>query len=43
VGEARLFDPTGSTRLPTDLWSPIAASESWEGARRTAAGLLMVR
>ena len=35
-----MFDPTGATGLPTASWSPVAASETWEGARRTAARLL---
>jgi type IV secretion system protein VirD4 len=41
-GEVRIFDPTGSTKLPHTTWSPIAAACSWEGARRTAARLLGV-
>jgi type IV secretion system protein VirD4 len=40
VGDTRVFDPTGSTGLPTASWSPVAASANWEGARRTAARLL---
>ena len=43
VGEARVFDPTGSSGLPASVWSPIAASGSWETARRAAAGLLVIR
>ncbi len=42
IGDARIFDPTGSTGLPTRPWSPVSASGSWEGARRTAAGLLLI-
>jgi len=42
-GEAKLFDPTGSTGLPTAVWSPVAASASWTAARRTAAGILLIR
>ena len=42
-GEAKLFDPTNSTGLPTAAWSPIAASTSWRAARRTAAGILLIR
>src|SRR5215211_1216849 len=38
-----LFDPTNSTGLPTAAWSPIAASPSWSAARRTAAGILLIR
>jgi type IV secretion system protein VirD4 len=41
-GEVRIFDPTGSCGLPSAPWSPIVASRSWEGARRTAARLLGV-
>ncbi len=41
-GEVRIFDPTGSSGLPCAPWSPIVASQSWEGARRTAARLLGV-
>ena len=40
VGDTRVFDPTGATGLPTASWSPVAASATWEGARRTAARLL---
>jgi len=43
VGEVKVFDPTGSSGLPTSVWSPIAASRTWEGARRTSAGLLVIR
>jgi type IV secretion system protein VirD4 len=42
-GETKLFDPTNSTGLPTAPWSPIAASTSWSAARRTAAGILLIR
>jgi len=41
-GEVRVFDPTSSTHLPHTPWSPIIASRTWEGARRTAARLLGV-
>ncbi|MCA1697387.1 MAG: type IV secretory system conjugative DNA transfer family protein [Actinobacteria bacterium] len=40
LGETRVFDPTGATGLVTAAWSPVAASSTWEGARRTAARLL---
>ena len=40
VGDMRVFDPTGATGLPTASWSPVVASSTWEGARRTAARLL---
>jgi type IV secretion system protein VirD4 len=42
LGEARVFDPTGATSLPHAAWSPLTASTSWTGARRTAAALLGV-
>lgn len=41
-GEVRIFDPTGSTGLAGASWSPIAASSSWEQARRMAARLMEV-
>lgn len=41
-GEARVFDPAGAADLGHSPWSPIAASRSWEGARRMAARLLGV-
>ena len=41
-GEVRIFDPTESTGLPGAAWSPVAASATWERARRTAARLLQV-
>jgi type IV secretion system protein VirD4 len=40
LGDTRVFDPTGATGLTTAAWSPVAASSTWEGARRTAARLL---
>ena len=42
IGDTRVFDPTGSTGYPTAAWSPVAASMTWEGARRTAARLLEI-
>jgi type IV secretion system protein VirD4 len=42
VGDTRVFDPTGSTGFVTAAWSPVAASTTWEGARRTAARLLEI-
>ena len=42
VGDTRVFDPTGSTGYPTAAWSPVQASRTWEGARRTAARLLEI-
>jgi type IV secretion system protein VirD4 len=41
-GEVKVFDPTGSTKLPSAAWSPIGASRTWESARRTAARLLSI-
>ncbi|HEY7961014.1 MAG TPA: type IV secretory system conjugative DNA transfer family protein [Solirubrobacteraceae bacterium] len=41
-GDVHVFDPTGATQLPHTPWSPLAAAQSWEGARRTAARLLGV-
>jgi type IV secretion system protein VirD4 len=41
-GEVLVFDPTGCSGLPHTPWSPLAASRTWEGARRTAARLLNV-
>lgn len=40
LGDTRVFDPTGATGLAGASWSPVAASATWEGARRTAARLL---
>ncbi|MGE4428374.1 MAG: type IV secretory system conjugative DNA transfer family protein, partial [Solirubrobacteraceae bacterium] len=40
VGEVRVFDPTGSTGWPASGWSPVEASRTWLGARRTADRLL---
>jgi type IV secretion system protein VirD4 len=42
LGEARVFDPTQATSLGHAVWSPLSASTSWTGARRTAAALLGV-
>ncbi|MBF6621035.1 MAG: type IV secretory system conjugative DNA transfer family protein [Patulibacter sp.] len=40
VGEVRVFDPTGATGWPASGWSPVEASSTWLGARRTADRLL---
>lgn len=40
VGEVRVFDPTGATGWPAAGWSPVEASSTWLGARRTADRLL---
>jgi type IV secretion system protein VirD4 len=42
LGRVAVFDPTASTLLAHTPWSPLGASRSWEGARRTAARLLGV-
>lgn len=36
MGEVKVYDPTGITELPSASWTPLSASTSWEGARRTA-------
>jgi type IV secretion system protein VirD4 len=41
-GHVRVFDPTGVSGLPHCPWSPLAASQTWTDARRTAARLLGV-
>jgi type IV secretion system protein VirD4 len=41
-GEARVFDPTEATSLGHAVWSPLSASTTWTGARRTSAALLGV-
>lgn len=40
LGDVRVFDPTGATGWPGSGWSPVAASTTWLGARRTADRLL---
>ncbi len=40
LGDVRVFDPTGATGWPGSGWSPVAASATWLGARRTADRLL---
>ena len=42
IGDARVFDPTEATSLGHAVWSPLSASTTWTGARRTAAALLSV-
>ncbi len=42
LGEVLIFDPTSSTGLQHTPWSPVSASHTWAGARRTAANLLGV-
>jgi len=41
-GQVAVFDPTASTLMAHTAWSPLHASRTWEGARRTAARLLGV-
>lgn len=41
-GSVLVFDPSGSTGLDSAPWSPLPASRTWPGARRTAAGLAEV-
>jgi type IV secretion system protein VirD4 len=38
-GQVWCIDPTGSTGIPPDDWSPLGASIDWPGARRIAADL----
>jgi type IV secretion system protein VirD4 len=39
LGHAWVYDPSESTGLTGSSWSPLQASQTWEGARRTAASL----
>jgi type IV secretion system protein VirD4 len=41
-GLVHCYDPTGSTGLPSERWSPLPAARTWPGARRVAAGLTEV-
>jgi type IV secretion system protein VirD4 len=41
-GRAWVYDPSQSTGLLPAAWSPLQASSTWEGARRTAASLTEV-
>jgi type IV secretion system protein VirD4 len=41
-GSVLVYDPAGATGLPSAGWSPLAASSTWTGARRVAAGLCSV-
>jgi type IV secretion system protein VirD4 len=43
AGDVKVFDPTASTGLETGVWSPITTSADWSAARRTAAGILLIR
>jgi type IV secretion system protein VirD4 len=38
-GNVQLFDPVGTTGLPSSSWTPLASCETWAGARRTAGWL----
>ncbi len=42
IGDVLVYDPAGATGLPAAGWSPLAASSTWAGARRVAAGLCSV-
>lgn len=42
TGRVLVYDPTATTGLATTGWSPLAASETWPGARRVAAALCSV-
>ena len=42
LGEVWVYDPSASTGLVTASWSPLQASTTWEGARRTAGSLTEV-
>lgn len=42
AGSVQCFDPTGSTGLASAYWSPLLASRTWPGARRSAAALTEV-
>lgn len=39
VGDVLVFDPTETTGLPGDGWSPLTGATTWQGAQRTAASL----
>jgi type IV secretion system protein VirD4 len=41
-GSVTCFDPSGSTGLDAAPWSPLPASRTWPGARRSAANLTEV-
>jgi type IV secretion system protein VirD4 len=41
-GQVLVYDPSASTGLVTASWSPLQASVTWEGARRTAGSLTEV-
>ena len=41
-GSVHCYDPTGSTGLSSEWWSPLPAARTWPGARRVAAGLTEV-
>lgn len=41
-GQVWVYDPSASTGLAAASWSPLQASVTWQGARRTAASLTEV-
>lgn len=42
LGSVTCFDPSGTTGLEATAWSPLPASRTWPGARRSAANLTEV-
>jgi type IV secretion system protein VirD4 len=42
LGSITCFDPSGTTGLEATPWSPLPASRTWPGARRSAANLTEV-
>jgi type IV secretion system protein VirD4 len=39
-GTVWIYDPTASTDLDTDRWTPLTEAKTWAGARRVADGLI---
>jgi type IV secretion system protein VirD4 len=39
-GTVWVYDPTASTDLDTDRWTPLTEAKTWAGARRVADGLI---
>lgn len=39
LGDVLVFDPTETTGLPADGWTPLTGATTWQGAQRTAASL----
>ena len=40
AGRVWIYDPTGSTGMPTCGWTPLSSCSSWTGAQRVAAWLV---